>query len=120
MSFNIRAHPCRSVANNPSYSVTSVPPWWIQSSFRPEEAVARVADALEDVGVPVEPLVHGGGEDADLRVAPLHLPHTIGGRQQGDRPDVGSPAFFEDGDARDKRPPRGEHRVEDDSDAAGE
>src|SRR5690606_38366236 len=80
------------------------------------EAVARVAEAGDDVAALVEPLVDRGGDDRDRDVDAaergLEVGDALRGRQQADRGDVVGAAVGEEADGGGQGAAGGEHRVE--------
>src|SRR3712207_4413447 len=71
-----------SLAQNP------VPTTPKRTSDRAELAVPGVAEARDDVGLVVQPLVHAGGEHPQRQAASLQPAHAVGcgqGAQHGDR-----------------------------------
>src|SRR5690606_12941612 len=97
--------------------------WRWGGSDHAVEAVSGVAEAGDDVGVLVEALVHGGGDDLDLTARPdrlLHGPQALGCDEQADGRDVAGAAVEEVLDRRDERVAGREHGVQDEDLATAE
>src|SRR5690625_6435099 len=79
------------------------------------QPVPGVPEPGNDVGVLVETLIHGGGDDLDLATAAdllLDLPQSLGGDEEADRGDVAGTALEQVLDRGDQRPAGTQHRVE--------
>lgn len=91
-----------------------------ENSDRPEQTVARVAEAGEDVAFVVEAAVDGGGENGDMRMRGLHGGDAFRGGEQGGEADAFRPGFHEGRDRLHGGAAGGEHGIEEDQIRLGE
>lgn len=91
-----------------------------ENSNRPEQPVARVAEAGEDVAFVVEAAVDGGGENEDMRMCGVHGGDAFRRGEQGGEADAFRPGFHEGGDRLHGGAAGGEHGIEEDQIRLGE
>src|SRR5262249_43941506 len=88
-------------------------------SFRPEDAVAGVAQSRHDVAVAVQVAVDGGRVDRHVGMTAVEVSQPFGARDETDELDRARPGLLQAIDRRHRGMSGGEHRIHHDGVALG-
>ena len=91
-----------------------------ENLLRSEKPIPRIAQARQDIAGLVELSIDGGRVDDNVRVGSREDSDALGRGDETKKLDVFTAFFFDPIDRRDRAPPRGEHRIDQDDLRVGE